>query len=117
LVVVNPGTHYRVECYARPEGLVSSEGPRIVVTTQRSSEWLASSEPIATGTSDWQRLATEFTAPTSADGSAVALFVSIKRKPKFSYDEPTRGRIDFDDFTLTEQVAVASRGPQSRATK
>lgn len=116
LVIVNPGTRYRVECYARPEGLVSSEGPRLVVTTRRSSEWLASSEPVAEGSSDWQHLATEFTAPNSADGSAVGLFVSIKRKPKFSYDEPTRGRIYFDDFTLSQQLSLAG-GPQLRATK
>lgn len=116
LVIVNPGTRYRIECYAKPEGLVSSEGPRLVVTPRKSSEWLASSEPVAQGSSDWQNLATEFTAPDSADGSAVGIFVSIKRKPKFSYDEPTRGRIYFDDFMLSQQVSLA-RGPQPRATK
>ena len=117
LVVVNPGTHYRLECYAKAEGLVTSEGPRIVVTTGRSSEWLGWSEPVAAGRSDWQHLVAEFTAPNSADGSAVGLYVSIKRKPKFSYDPPTRGRSYFDDFTLSEQVAVASTSLQSRATK
>ncbi|HWO01048.1 MAG TPA: tetratricopeptide repeat protein [Blastocatellia bacterium] len=117
LVVVNPGRHYRVECYARAEGLVSSEGPRIVVTTDRASEWLASSEAVATGSTDWQRLATEFTAPNSIDGRAVALLISIKRKPKFSYDEPTRGRVYFDDFALSEQVTLAGGSPQSRPTK
>lgn len=117
LVVVRPRGRYRIECYAKPEGLVTSEGPRIVVTTGRSSEWLASSEPVAAGSSDWQHLATDFTAPDSADGGAVGVYVSIKRKPKFSYDEPTRGRIYFDDFTLSEQVALAGASRQARATK
>jgi hypothetical protein len=117
LVVVNPRTRYRLECYAKAEGLVTSEGPRIVVTAGRSSEWVAWSEPVAAGRSDWQHLVTEFTAPNSADGSAVGLYVSIKRKPQFSYDEPTRGRIYFDDFTLSEQVTVASGILQSRAAK
>jgi Tetratricopeptide repeat len=117
LVVVNPGKRYSVECFAKSEGLVSSEGPRLVVTTGRSSEWLASSEPVAASRIDWQHLAAEFTAPNSAGGSPVGLFVSIKRKPKFAYDEPTRGRIYFDDFTLSEQVSVASGGLGSRAAK
>ncbi|MEY3282032.1 MAG: hypothetical protein RIR86_45, partial [Acidobacteriota bacterium] len=29
----------------------------------------------------------------------------IIRQPQFSYDEPTRGGIWFDDFTLRELVA------------
>ena len=116
MIVVSPGAHYRLECYAKAEGLVTAEGPRIVVTT-RSSEWLAMSEPVVTARSDWQHLVTEFTAPNSADGSAVGLYVSIKRKPKFSYDEPTRGRIYFDDFTLSEQVSVASGGLRSTGAR
>jgi len=32
-----------------------------------------------------------------------AVLISIKRKPKFSYDEPTRGTVWFDDFSLKEQ--------------
>jgi tetratricopeptide (TPR) repeat protein len=110
LVVVKPGAHYRLECYWKSDGLVTSEGPRIVVTTTpaASPEWVASTEPVAAGRSDWQHLETEFVAPSSLDGRPLGLYISIKRRPKFSYDEPTRGRIYFDDFTLTEQPPVAT---------
>jgi hypothetical protein len=32
----------------------------------------------------------------------VTLLVTVRRLPKFSYDEPSRGTIWLDDFTLTE---------------
>lgn len=116
LVVVRPGGHYLIECYAKPESLITSEGLRIVVTTAPSgpAEWLAMSAPVAVGNSDWQRLVAEFSAPNNADGRAMGLYVSIKRRPKFSYDEPTKGRIYFDDFALTEQPAVISEAPVTK---
>jgi hypothetical protein len=40
----------------------------------------------------------EFVAP--ADWGA--LLLTIKRIPKFSYDDPTRGTLWLDDFSLTE---------------
>jgi len=33
----------------------------------------------------------------------VAAVLSIVRKPAFSYDDPTRGSIWFDDFSITEE--------------
>jgi hypothetical protein len=48
---------------------------------------------------DWQKLTVSFVAP--ANQAAVTL--AIVRIPKFSYDDPTRGTIWFDDFTLVER--------------
>jgi hypothetical protein len=62
---------------------------------------VAQSDPVAAGSNDWQHLVVDFTAPQSASRDAPAFYVTIKRKPKFSYDEPTRGTVWFDDFTLT----------------
>jgi len=100
LVLLRPGTPYRLECYAKTSGLESPEGPRVVVTDSVSPAWIVASEPVAQGSSDWQRLTLDFVAPQSVSGVASAVFVSIKRKPKFSYDEPTRGTVWFDDFSI-----------------
>lgn len=98
LVPVRPGARYVLECYARTSDLDSPEGPRVVVTDV-SGAWVAVSESIGLGTNDWRRLSIEFALPP---GASDAVFVSIKRKPKFSYDEPTRGTIWFDDFSMRE---------------
>lgn len=101
LVLVRPGASYILECYAKTREMATPEGPRVVVTDGGS--WIAASEPVPGGSNDWQRLTVSFTAPASASGSAAAVFVSVKRKPKFSYDEPTRGTVWLDDFSMNEQ--------------
>src|SRR6185369_12415105 len=102
LVVVRPGAHYRVECYVKSDNLVTPEGPRVVVT-DRSGVWLGSSEPVAEGTSDWKPVSFTFTAPAVAD-AASAVYVSVKRKPKYAYDDPTKGAVWLDDFTIKEEA-------------
>jgi tetratricopeptide (TPR) repeat protein len=97
LIVLNSGARYLLECYAKAEKLVTTEGPRIAVTT-RAGDLIALSEPVALAQAGWQQLAIEFTAPQIPD----AFYVTVKRKSKFSYDEPTTGTVWFDDFTITE---------------
>ena len=99
MVPVNPGARFRFECYTRTANLVSPEGPRVVITDVNSTTEIASSAPIAPGSGDWRRVEFEFTAPPNARG----IVVTIKRVPKFSFDQPTRGVVWFDDFLLTEQ--------------
>jgi tetratricopeptide (TPR) repeat protein len=97
-LIVRPGARYRLECYVKTERFESPEGPRIVVADFSSSAELAKSDPVPAGSNDWRLNALDFTAPAS--GPAVIL--TIKRIPKFSYDNPTRGTIWLDDFVLTE---------------
>jgi hypothetical protein len=59
---------------------------------------------------EWRRLALEFETPQSASGRS-AILVSIKRKPKFSYDESTRGVVGFDDFAMSERRRKNARSP------
>jgi tetratricopeptide (TPR) repeat protein len=103
LVVVRPGARYRLEFYVKAEGLVTPEGPRVVVA-DKANNWIAASEPVAAGSSDWTLMAVEFVAPAAPETSS-AVTLSIKRRPKqnLPYDEPTRGVIWFDDFTMKEQ--------------
>ncbi|MGH9839649.1 MAG: tetratricopeptide repeat protein [Blastocatellia bacterium] len=97
MVVLRPGGRYRLECYVKSTDLVTPEGPRLAITGSGGSV-IASSEPVAEGSSDWRAWAVDFTAP--ADNTPT--FISIIRIPKFSYDNPTRGTVWFDDFSLTE---------------
>jgi tetratricopeptide (TPR) repeat protein len=98
IVLRSPG-RYRLECWVRTEQLDTPEGPRIVVSNQSSGEWIAASAPIGAGTADWRAVAFDFTAPADKSGS-VLLTLSVKRKPRFSFDEPTRGTIWLDDFSV-----------------
>ena len=103
LVPLRAGARYVLECYVKTSGLDSPEGPRVVVTDTRSPTWVAASEPIANGSHEWQRLTLDFIAPQRPAGDSSAVVVSIKRKPRFSYDDPTRGTVWFDDFSIKEQ--------------
>lgn len=116
-IVVRPGARYRIDCYANAEKLVSPEGPRVAVTTATSSEWIGVSEPVAAGQAGWQHIALEFTAPRATDGKSPALFVTIKRRPRFSYDEPTRGTVYFDDFMVTELAPGEGQAAASASSK
>lgn len=98
-VVVKPGSRYRLECYARTERLDTPEGPRVVVTDLSSSE-IVRSDPIPKGSGDWHPIAIDFTAPANTR----AVVITIKRIPRFSYDNPTSGTVWFDDFVLTEET-------------
>jgi tetratricopeptide (TPR) repeat protein len=100
LVVVKPGESYKIECFVKTGELLTSEGPKVVVSDAASAEDIASSEPVAAGSSDWQPLSVVFVAPRSKSGDSSAVYVSIKRKPKYSYDEPTKGSVWYDDFTM-----------------
>jgi tetratricopeptide (TPR) repeat protein len=99
-VLVKPGVRYRLECFAKTEKFVTSEGLRVVVTDLTSPTPLAVSTPITAGSTNWQPHMLEFIAPAKSP----AVLVSIKRTPKFSYDEPTTGTVWFDDFTLARAV-------------
>jgi tetratricopeptide (TPR) repeat protein len=102
LVAVRPGARYRLECFVKTNNLVSPEGPRVVLSDP-SSNWIAASEPVGLGSSDWKSLAVDFVAPQDAGSGSSAIVLSIKRKPRFSYDEPTSGTVWFDDFSIKEQ--------------
>lgn len=97
LILVTPGVRYRLECFVKTEGLLTPEGPRLAVSNGHAAP-LAVSEAVAAGTHDWQLYTMDFTAPTNMR----SLLLTIKRIPRFSYDDPTRGTIWFDDFTLQE---------------
>jgi len=128
MIVVRRDAHYRLDCYVRADGLVTTGGPRIAVTSD--SGQLASSEPIPAGSYEWRPVTVDFVAtqqgpPHSGslpgsqtnrqgDSGEVALWISLVRTPKYSYDEPMRGKLWLDDFSVDGPLSVV-RG-QSRSS-
>ena len=81
----------------------------IAVTSFGSGELIAASEPVAAGSYDWRPLSLVFRAPPTKPGNSSAVHVSIRRKPKYAYDEPTKGSVWFDELTMraVSQESVA----------
>lgn len=95
-IVVRQGVRYRLSCFVRTAKFISPEGPRVCVTSPDGAKLVASTNPINSESSDWQTLTLDFNASSSV------LLLTLQRIPKTGFDEPTRGTLWFDDFTLTE---------------
>src|SRR5262249_25648905 len=98
LVAIRPGHRYRLECYAKSDGLLTPEGPRLAVLDAKSSNEIATSSPVPAGSNEWAMVSCEFVARPDCE----AVVIEIRRLPRFSYDDPTRGTVWFDDFALME---------------
>ncbi len=103
LVLVEPGVRYRLSCYVKTDSLVSPQGPRIAVIDYKTGTLLAQSAPVSAGTSDWQSLEVDFLAPAAERRGGAAVYITIRRVPEFKYDDPTRGILWFDDFSISRQ--------------
>ncbi len=101
LTVVPAGRRYRLEGYARTANFISPSGPRLAVLDS-AGRLLGRSEPVATGTDDWQLLTVDFVVPPLEKATVAAITITIQRKPEASYDDPTKGVVWFDDFKLVE---------------
>jgi hypothetical protein len=100
VVVLRPGGRYRLEFYVRTESLVAPEGPGIQVAESGSGKVTAVSDAIPPGTNDWRLMSLEFTGPEGNPSAGVTMLMSVVRKPRFSYDEPTKGTVWLDDFEM-----------------
>ncbi|HEU4391480.1 MAG TPA: tetratricopeptide repeat protein, partial [Blastocatellia bacterium] len=116
LFLTRPKMTYSLDCWVKASGLATPEGPRVVVSESKSGKWIASSDPVSGGSSDWRPLHFEFVAPDVSQGLVTPLVVSIKRKPQFSYDDPTSGTVWFDDFVLSERSTNAEIQRHARTT-
>lgn len=96
LLLLQPGASYRLECYARPEKLVASEGPQVAVLRSDNRSVIALTPTVSAEIADWQLLTVDFVVP--ADRPTVV--ISVKQTPRYSYVEPPQGVVWFDDFSL-----------------
>lgn len=96
-ISLRPGQRYQLEFSYRTRDLQTPEGPRVAIMS--GADAVATSSPIPAGTlNEWQRAAFQFVAPADDRPKHLAII----RIPRFSYDDPTRGSVWFDDLTLRE---------------
>jgi tetratricopeptide repeat protein/carbohydrate binding protein with CBM4/9 domain len=113
LIVVEPNTQYRLECYARTEQLSSASTPIVLVVDAGSQSALAYSTPLPTGTNDWQRIALDFKTQKS-DG----IIVMISRLPcAVGQVCPIFGTVWYDDFNLQRGSSGAVRNNHAASRK
>ena len=94
-LILKPGRKYQIDCSYRTMDLPSPAGPQLAVWDAAGTQ-IGASEPVPEGNKDWRTISFTFTATTP-----VAMF-RIQRIPKASYDDPSRGVVWFDDFTIRE---------------
>jgi tetratricopeptide (TPR) repeat protein len=97
LVAVAPATRYRLEYYVRTEDLKGSATlvTQIVDATE-PGRVLAASQPVITGTADWQAVALDFTTPPGVQG----VTVRIVSPQCTSATCPIFGKVWYDNFNL-----------------
>jgi len=97
LVTVEPQTRYRLEYYVRTEDL-KGEATLVaeVVDAAQPNSVLAASSPLASGTTDWQASALDFT--TAPGVQAVTLRIVSPQCPAATC--PIFGKVWYDNFNL-----------------
>lgn len=103
-IPVEPGTRYRLSFYVRTEDVRSVSLPFVEVADGgNDTRVLAASNPVANGTSDWQRNIIDLVVPAETDG----IIVRFARQPCAEVVCPILGRIWYDEFAL-EKLGGAS---------
>lgn len=110
LVVVEPQTHYRLECYVRTEELRSAGTPIFQIVDETDGAVLGTSPAVPAGTTNWQQLVIEFV--TKANTEAVRLRIN---RSACGDDPicPIFGTVWYDDFNLQRSGRVAGAKPGS----
>ncbi len=97
LIVVEPNATYRLECYARTKDLQSAATPVIEVEEATDGTPLGGSEPLAAGSSDWQKVTFDFDTKSRTE----AVRVRISRGGCGAAPVcPIFGTVWYDDFNL-----------------
>ena len=97
-IAVEPGARYRFECYVRTQDLISASTPVLIVSDANDNSKLAASNPLPTGTNDWQKVTLDFAANAQHDGITVGFY----RAPCSGDAQicPIFGTVWYDDFNL-----------------
>jgi hypothetical protein len=104
-IAVEPSTRYRLTYFVRTDSLNTAASLVTLVTDAASdTNALAASQPVPTGTNDWQQAALEFTTGAKTEGIAVR----VVRAGCATGACPAYGKIWYDDFDLQR---AAGRAP------
>lgn len=95
-VAVEPGARYRLTYFVRTDSLnTAATLQTLVLNAANEPEVLAASQPVPSGTNDWQQVSLDFTAP-----KAEAVVVRLVRAGCPGGACPAYGKIWYDDFDL-----------------
>ncbi|MGB7925653.1 MAG: tetratricopeptide repeat protein [Pyrinomonadaceae bacterium] len=112
LVVVEPATSYRFECFAIVRNLRTAGAPVIeIVDATDEKNVLGVSEPLSIESSDWQRVTVDFKTPEKME----AVTIRTDRAPcgpKMTVC-PILGLVWYDDFNLQRTGGNADAGASS----
>jgi Flp pilus assembly protein TadD len=97
LVPVKPNTEYDFECYVKTEKLESAETPVVQLVRANDDGALASSQPAASGSSDWQRVFLSF---KTGDKTEAVKLKMVRNSCSDSAVCPIFGTVWYDDFDL-----------------
>jgi tetratricopeptide (TPR) repeat protein len=107
IVIVEPDTQYKLQFYARTDGLVTASSPLLAVK-DLSYNFMASSPPLHSGTNDWQPVTITFKTRPKQEGILVTFYrVSCGNDPVC----PIFGTVWYDDFTLQRISGAAAPRP------
>lgn len=106
IFMVRQNIKYQLSFFVKGDGFLSpATGPiTIVVSSMKGnspSSPISKSSPFPSGTYGWKEMGVDFRSP-SADVDLIPVAISLKRQPRFVYDEPTKGHVWLDDFTLRQ---------------
>jgi tetratricopeptide (TPR) repeat protein len=102
IVVVEPNTAYRVECFAKTAELRSGGTPVIQILDTFNQAVLATSTPLPTGTNDWQPITIDFKTKPNGEGVTVRLGRSSCGQDPVC---PIFGTVWYDDFNIQRSGA------------
>jgi tetratricopeptide (TPR) repeat protein len=106
LVVVEPATQYRFECYVRAKDLKSAGTPLIeIIDARDGATVLAATQPAAPGTYDWQPVSISFKTPPQTEAVTVRLGRAMCGADPVC---PIFGMIWYDDFNLQRTGGAAT---------
>jgi Flp pilus assembly protein TadD len=115
LIVVEPATQYRFECYVRAKDLKSAGTPLLEIIDARDGKTvLGALPPIAPGTYDWQSLTVNFKTPPQTE----AVIVRMGRASCGTDGVcPIFGMVWYDDFNLQRLGGAAAAPRDDRSGK
>jgi len=96
-VIVEPGAQYRFECYTRTEALFSASTPIMEIRDAVDLTLLAGSNPLPTGTNDWQQITFAFKTTAKHDGIILGFRRAACAESQIC---PIFGTVWYDDFNL-----------------
>jgi tetratricopeptide (TPR) repeat protein len=108
-VIVEPDTQYKIEFYARTEGLISASRPLLAVKDLGGGT-IATSSPPPSGTNDWQLVTLTFKTKPREEGILITFYRETCGQDAVC---PIFGSVWYDDFNLQR---IGAGAPAARAS-